>query len=715
MLKMMEARRRFACFGRPGPAAALAAVVLLLGPLGASARPGPGTALTAQEQGTIEAAIAAVTPALVKIDVVIAEYQDGQEKNSEASGSGVIITRQGHVITNHHVAGHAKRLMCTLANRERIEARLVGSDPLSDIAVIKLEPGREPTFPAAAFGDSSLLKLGDRVLAMGSPLAFSQSVTMGIIANRELVMPKDDWRYRVMLEGEDVGSIVSWIAHDADIYPGNSGGPLVNLRGEIVGINELRMGLSAAIPSNLAREVAAQLIDRGEVTRSWMGLEVQPQLEQQTPHRGVLVSGTVPGSPAERAGFRPGDLLVRLAGHEVNVEFREELVAFNRLALGLPMGAPAEAVVLRGGEQVTLSVVPEQRERVEPEERALKGWGICARDLSLMTIKEMGLASREGVLVTSVQPGGPGDAARPALEAKDVIVRVGETAAKDLEELAAVTKAVIAGATGPTPALVTFVRGGGRYLTVVKLGTREIEDPSREVRKAWLPVDTQVLTRDIAQAIGIPGRTGVLVTRVYDDSTAQKAGLQMGDVIVAVNGEPVSASEPQDLEVLPAMIRQLRIGSAAEVTVVRNGEERKLAVELVASPPLPREMKRYRDVNFGLTVRDITFFDRVDQRWAAEQQGVVVQEVAQGGWAALGGAAAGDLIVAVDAAPAPDVEAVKEIMAGVAQRRPDSVVLQVVRGIHHLYVELRPAWGEPEPAPAGGTITNEDSGGNHGN
>ena len=234
---------------------ALAAISLVTGCLSGAARAesAAGTISPGAQQQIIAAAIRAVTPALVKIDVVDVEYEAGQERKAEASGSGVIIRPEGYVITNHHVAGNAKRIICTLASKDEIEAELVATDPLSDIAIVKLKPKKPTTFPIATFGDSSVLRPGDRVLAMGSPLAFSQSVTMGIVANSRLVMPRDIWYYRITLEGEDVGSLVSWIAHDASIYPGNSGGPLVNAKGEIVGINELKLGLSAAIPSNLSR------------------------------------------------------------------------------------------------------------------------------------------------------------------------------------------------------------------------------------------------------------------------------------------------------------------------------------------------------------------------------------------------------------------------------------------------------------------------------
>ena len=242
----------------------------------------------------------------------------------------------------------ASRARCP--TREEIPAELVGTDPLSDIAVLKLKPSKPRTFPAARFGDASKLKVGDRVLALGSPLALSQSVTMGIVSNLEMVMPGMFWPFnRMTLDGEDVGSVVRWIGHDAAIFGGNSGGPLVNMQGEIVGVNEISMGLAGAIPADIAQEVATALIKEGRVRRGWIGLEVQPLLKSSSTTRGALVGGTIEGSPAEKAGFQSGDVLVRLGGQDVTVRFAEELPLFNRLVMRLPVGKPVEAVVIRGG------------------------------------------------------------------------------------------------------------------------------------------------------------------------------------------------------------------------------------------------------------------------------------------------------------------------------------------------------------------------------
>ena len=181
-------------------------------------------------------------PLLVRVEVVTNEaLRDGCEKleDPEAERS---FTDKGHVLTNHHVAGKATRIICRLSNREEIEAELIGTDILSDLSILKLDlSSRRETspLPVAQLGDSSEVSVGDTVLAMGSPAGLSQSVTLGIVSNTEMIPPRSS---RFDLDGENVGELVRWIGHDAVIYPGNSGGPLVNLDGEIIGVNEVGIG-----------------------------------------------------------------------------------------------------------------------------------------------------------------------------------------------------------------------------------------------------------------------------------------------------------------------------------------------------------------------------------------------------------------------------------------------------------------------------------------
>jgi len=651
-----------------------------------------GAKLSPEIRTAIELAVTTVRPALVRIHVVDVRYYGGREIKYEATGSGVIISEQGHVITNHHVAGKAKHIVCTLSSKEEIEAERVGTDPLTDICVLKLRSDGGRKFPFARFGDSSKLQVGDRVLAMGSPLALSQSVTLGIVSNTELVMPGTWGPHEFEIEREPVGSIVVWIGHDAVIFPGNSGGPLVNLAGEIVGINEIRMGLSGAIPSNIARDVADALVDIGKVRRSWIGLELQPLLKASKRENGVLVSGAIENSPAEKAGFQPGDILVKFADQDVTVRFEEQLPRFTQLVTSIPVGEEVEAVVLRDGEERRLTVVTDERQPAREDTHELKPWGAAIRDISLLDARELQRADTNGVIIDSVRPGGPCDEARPAIIRGDVIAEVNDKPVNHVAELRAVTDRITEGQDEPVPVTVSFERKTERYMTVVKVGIRKLQQSGLEVRKAWVPVATQVLTRELAEALGIPDRTGVRVTQVYGGTAAEDAGLQVGDIIIELDGETIPASYPEDFQVFPTMVRQRKIGSEAELTVLRGEKEQKLTIQLVSSPKLEREMEKYRDDLFDFTVREVGFLDRAREKWDPDIAGALVEEVIEGGWAALGELAVGDLIQQVDGQTVTDVDAMKTIMEQIAEKKPEYVVFKVLRRIHTIYVEIEPDW-----------------------
>ena len=196
----------------------------------------PAAAGDAVLRARIQRAVDRVYPTLVRIDVVMESGGSGRMQKSRGTGSGAIITADGFIVTNHHVAGRGSRITVRMTNREELAATLVGTDALSDLTILKIDPAarRDPAVPLpfATFGDSDKLQIGDVVLAMGSPAGLSQSVTQGIVSNLALIPPGG----ALQIEGESVGELIRWIGHDAIIFPGNSGGPLVTMDGHVVGI-----------------------------------------------------------------------------------------------------------------------------------------------------------------------------------------------------------------------------------------------------------------------------------------------------------------------------------------------------------------------------------------------------------------------------------------------------------------------------------------------
>jgi len=641
-------------------------------------------------------AIARVYPSLVQIHVLSTYSEGGREKKAGATGSGVIISAEGHVITNHHVVGRATSIRVILPTREELEATLVGTDPLSDIAVVKLDVSRRPKgsapLPTAAFGHSEAVRVGDTVLAMGCPLALSQAVTRGIVANVDLRIPRP-----IEIEGENVGSVVKWIGHDAQIFPGNSGGPLVNLDGEIIGINELVMGLGAAIPADLASAVAQQLIAKGKVERAWTGMTLQPLLKDAPASMtGVLVSGVLPGTPADKAGVQPGDRLVSVEGRPVTVRFETQLPAFTNELLQRTPGKPLAVQLVRGTKQLELKLSPLERDAARGRETELKEWGMTSRRLTRVEAIELQRPDTRGVLVGTLRPGGPADKAVPALRREDVIVSVAGKPVDSPEALAKATADIVRAAKAPVPTIVGFERGAEKQLTVVEVGIRPPQEPPQEARRGWLPVSTQVLSPKLATALGYKGRKGARVTQILPDGDG--SGLRVGDVVTKVDDALVEASEPQDADVFDALLRAYKPGSKALLAVLRDGKPIELPVTLKEAPRLENELRVYEDVTLEFHARDISYLDRVKRRWPKETTGALVSQVDAGGWASVGGLRTDDLVLAVDGKTVREVKELEQLLRAMKEKKPGEVVFFVRRGVQTLFVEVQPTWGETKEA-----------------
>ncbi len=686
----------------------LAAVLVISGLLGTGCQSGssqrpdgsskPSSARKKDDpvQREIQRAVEAVYPALVRIHVVYEQGSDGRMQKRRSSGSGAIITEDGYIITNHHVAGRATRLVCRLANREEVDAVLVGTDALSDIAVIKLDLSsrRNPDakLPVARFGDSDEVQVGDLVLAMGSPAGLSQSVTKGIVANTAMITPRGVGGLR--LEGENVGELVRWIGHDAVIYGGNSGGPLVNRKGEIIGINEVGIGsLGGAIPSNLAKAVAQELIETGRVARSWIGVEPQILLKSAPDARGVMVASVLPESPARAAGIQSGDLIIAINGERVpDARADEDLPVFNRLVLSKPVGSRLTLTGLRAGQPMTWNVTTADREPSLAKETELLNWGLTVRDFTRVSALENDRESKAGAWVDTVRTGGPSAESKPELRNGDIILRFGDRPVENVQRLIQFTAEFTKDLTEPKPVLVTFARTGEELATVVKIGPEPDESKPARPAKAWLGLQSQVLTRELATALALEGRRGVRVTQVFPDSPAQQAGLQTGDLLFKLDGQVIAASTPADQELFANMIRDYKVGAEVELEGLRAGQPLKLTAKLGTQPKPNSDLETYKDERFEFTARELSLNEAVSARLKSPEDGVRIATVQSAGWAALAGVAGGDILLAIDGKPVRSIAQLKQTMKALAEQKPRRVVFFVKRGIYTEYFELEPKW-----------------------
>ncbi|HOD19459.1 MAG TPA: Do family serine endopeptidase [Candidatus Fermentibacter daniensis] len=378
----------------------------------------------------------------------------------EGLGSGVIIDSKGYIVTNNHVVAGADELEVILADGARFPASLVGTDPRTDLAVIRIEAGDTP-LQAIRQGDASSLRVGQIVLAVGSPFALSSSVTQGIISF-------------IGRTGVGLADYEDFIQTDAAINPGNSGGALVNLAGELVGINTAIAsrtggydGIGFAIPIDIVASVTSELVARGFVSRGWLGVIIQDNTgafrAEFGEEYGVIVSEVTPGGPAERAGILTGDVIVEIDGIPV-----QSVASFRNTVAGINPGGSADLLVSRSGRRrnirVEMGELPGDgtTARVTGRAPVAPGVGWTLRELDDRAARALGYDGSGGVLVSEIEQGGI--AARSGLAQGDIVLEVDRTPVSSVDE----TYALIS-ASGDSALLLVF-RGGHTMFILLELG-----------------------------------------------------------------------------------------------------------------------------------------------------------------------------------------------------------------------------------------------------
>lgn len=651
-------------------------------------------------QAGVEMARARVYPALVNITVVMRYYQGGRAQRTPGGGSGVIISSQGHVLTNYHVAGNTTRIVCTLTTGESIEATVVCHDLPTDLSILKLrtEKRENPHAPLryAKLGDSDALQIGETVIAMGNPLMLSSSLSVGVVANTRRVFTDftgTEMDETELDQDERTGMFTRWIQHDALILPGNSGGPLVNTRGEVVGINELGGGgIGFAIPSNTARRVIAQGIRGGEVRRGWLGIAVLPvkKLGRTT---GALVSAVTPGAPAERAGIQPGDILLSIAGRPANVRFFEQVPALYQSIADMTVGDQVPIKLLRAGSVKQLAATIALMPPFTGQDEEVRKLGITVKGITTAMMLSRKLATREGVLVTGTRAGYPAESANPPVREGDVITGLYGKHTPTLAAFRAAVKEI-----GGSDVAVEFRRQDESLVTALKIDKETPTEEGGELPKAWLGVKTQVVTPEVARVLGIPDTHGFRVTEVYPWTEASRCGLKEGDIITAINDTALDAYRPQDAEDLKRAVEDLPVGQPAKVTILRSSKPSTVQVKMEAMPSSTDQAKKSKSDDFEFAVRDIVPLDRMERRWRQDQTGVIVVDSVAGGWANMAGLHVDDLILGIQDQPVADVASFAKAMTGAAKRKPKVIEIYVKRGYRTHFVFIEPDWARLGPA-----------------
>ena len=358
------------------------------------------------------------------------EKPGGKKRKAQSLGSGFIIDKSGYIITNNHVIDNAEKIMVILYDDTSFEATVVGKDPKTDVALLKINP-KKTKLSAVKFGDSNKLRVGDWVMAIGNPFGFGGTVTAGIVSAR----------------GRNLsGSYDDYIQTDASINRGNSGGPLFDMNGNVVGINTAifsqsggSVGIGFAVSSNLAKQVTDQLKQYGRTKRGWLGVLIQEISKEIADSlgmksvKGALVSSATEGGPAQKAGVKTGDVILKFNG--IDIDTMKELP---KVVAGTPVGKSVPLVILRKGKTITLNVVLGELELAEKENLITKSsgnkksksktfekLGFVAEELSKSNIEKFKLKKiKAGILISSVKEGSVAQEA--GLLPGMVIVRVGQ-------------------------------------------------------------------------------------------------------------------------------------------------------------------------------------------------------------------------------------------------------------------------------------------------
>jgi serine protease Do len=429
------------------------------------------------EEAALEDRIIAVSEQVKPSVVFVRAILRVNDRKTEVTGSGVIVSADGLVVTNHHVVERADKVEVSVVGRKQpYRAVVLGDDRQTDLAVLRIQPDAE--LPAARFGRIEDVRVGQWVLAIGNPYGLDGTVSLGIVSakGRNLEIPE---------------LLNDFIQTDAMIDRGSSGGPLVDLEGSVIGINSRGQGrgIGFTIPVDTVLDVLAQ-ISNGGVERGWLGVSIQPLDRDlaaylgQPEATGVIVNSVAEGSPAERAGLRAGDIVTAFGAQAVEAEKEEDLGAFQRLVASSAPGTKVQLQLLRDGKRKQLGVELATQPTIEPAE-AESDLGFQVQEITESLVRSERLLTREGAYVSFVTGGTP--AAEAGLNVGDVVVRLGESDVASLEEF----RHAVTDVAGAERVLIHARRGNDLRFVLLKRGTKAApaSEPAERADDAGLRKD----------------------------------------------------------------------------------------------------------------------------------------------------------------------------------------------------------------------------------
>ena len=673
---------------------ALLALILLSG---AASEAAADQALPVRtDNNLIAAARDRVLPVVVSILTVRQDYRQGEPSLSVSSGSGTVVSAEGHIATNAHVTQNGKSFRVVFADGRELPAKLVGTDTLSDLAVLQAQPPSPEKFAYAEFATRLDLKPGDTVLAMGAPWGLSNSMSAGVVNNpRRLLVSlfDDEAEYEDSLsEDEPTGRYYAWIQHDASIAPGNSGGPLVDMSGRIVGVNTRGMivggDLAFAIPGAEAGNIVRALISKGQVDRVSLGFRLR-SLKGTSFTEGLLVNAVERGSPPEKVGLQAGDRILSLNGKALTALQPIDVPRVQQYIAELPINSMITLRVERNGKQRDLRLKALAQQRGRGKELALAPYGMSASELTPEMGRRRNLDAEAGVLVTGVRPGGPAAVARPEIEVGAVIRSVNGKPVTSLADLLGETT----GTLGDKPLVLQLESNGEQRLSLLKpVFGDQARDPLPELPQSWVGVEVQPFTSSLAREIGLPS-AGFRIARLYPGSPLGKAGIRIGDLLVAIDGVPLKPGNDTSSEDFDQRVHDLTVDTRAQFSALREGKLQQFDIVVLPSPVDTSGLRTLAVVRLRAQLRELGFYDRVAMKLPTDRQGVYIDGVESGGAAGLAHLKRGDVITRLGDDPiATPSELSRALETALTAPGTSLIPLQVIRGSQTRILYLERYW-----------------------